>query len=157
MEKLIEHFAESGEEYEAILACKDYCQNDGIASCSCKPIIEVRKKLFQYESTGLEPDEIKKMVQDCKLCTENENFVQNKFGYCFYSLGPCPLIYNLYVHPQYRRCGSSKRLLELAIGEIRESGYNGEIYVQVKPKENSISLNGLTEYYKRMGLTIFEK
>jgi hypothetical protein len=39
------------------------------------------------------------------LCEEGENFIQNKFGYCFYSLKSCPIIYNLYVQPQYRRHG----------------------------------------------------
>ena len=55
-----------------------------------------------------------------KLYSESENFIQNKFGYCFYSLGPCPLIYNLYVHPQYRRKGHSSKLLMFAISEIRK-------------------------------------
>lgn len=73
MEKLIEHFTKNGEEYEAILACKNHCKNGGIASCSCKPIIEVRKKLFQYESTGLKPDEIPQLKSEVEqLTAENE-------------------------------------------------------------------------------------
>ena len=58
MEKLIEHFAENGEEHEAVSECKDKCLNHGIPSCHCGPMMKVRKKLFQYESTGLMPDEI---------------------------------------------------------------------------------------------------
>lgn len=90
------------------------------------------------------------------LCEENENFIQNKFGYCFYSLGYYPLIYNLYVHPQYRNCGNSKALLELVIREIRKSGYEGEIRIQAKPRENSIGMADLTKYYKGLGLAIYD-
>jgi ribosomal protein S18 acetylase RimI-like enzyme len=89
-----------------------------------------------------------------ELCEENENFVQNKFGYCFYTLGAHPLIYNLYVHPQYRRHGHSCKLLQLVKGEIWNSGYEGEIRIQAEPQENSIKLTDLVEYYKSMGLTV---
>lgn len=87
---------------------------------------------------------------------ENENFIQTKFGYCFYSLDDCPFIYNLYVCPQYRRCGHSRMLLGLVINEIRKSGYEGEIRIQAKPREDSISLVDLTRYYKSMGLVIYK-
>ena len=90
------------------------------------------------------------------LCNENENFIQTKFGYCFYALGPCPLVYNLYVHPQYRRGGHSRTLLKLAINEIRKSGYKGTIGIQAEPREDSIGLVDLTRYYKSMGLTVCE-
>lgn len=90
------------------------------------------------------------------LCSESENFVQNKFGYCFYSLGPCHLIYNLYVLPEYRRRGHSKRLLELAISEIRKSGYCGKICIEADPREGSIGIKELTKYYKSMGLTVLQ-
>ena len=89
-----------------------------------------------------------------QLCAKNENFIQNKFGYCFYSLGACPLIYNLYIYPEYRLSGNSKNILEIVISEIRKNGYSSEIYIQAIPKEESISLEDLTKYYKRMGLFI---
>jgi len=87
---------------------------------------------------------------------ENENFIQNKFGYCFYTLDSSPLIYNLYVHPQYRHHGHSRTLLQLAIGEIWKSGYEGEIHMQAKPREDSIGLVDLIKYYKSMGLVIYD-
>ena len=90
------------------------------------------------------------------LCAENENFIQTKYGYCFYVMDSRPFIYNLYVHPQYRRHGCSKVLLGLVIGEIQKSGYKGEIGIQAEPRENSIGLEYLTEYYKSMGLIVFE-
>lgn len=88
------------------------------------------------------------------LCAENENFIQSKFGYCFYSLGSQPFIYNLYVHPQYRRCGHSRMLLKLVISQIRKGGCGGEICIQAEPRENSIGLVDLTRYYKNLGLTV---
>jgi hypothetical protein len=62
MEKLIEHFMENGEDNEAILECKEQCLNKGIPSCHCEPMMKVRGKLFQYESTGLEPEEIPQWI-----------------------------------------------------------------------------------------------
>lgn len=87
---------------------------------------------------------------------ENENFIQNKFGHCFYTLGSDPLIYNLYVHPQHRRHGHSRMLLELVIAEIRRIGYKGEISIQAEPREGNIGLADLTKYYQGMGLAIYE-
>jgi GNAT superfamily N-acetyltransferase len=86
---------------------------------------------------------------------KNENFIQNKFGYCFYALEePYPIIYNLYVHSQYRKCGYSRILLQYVINEIRKDGYIGEIMIKAEPQENSISLDILIKYYKSMGLKI---
>lgn len=108
--------------------------------------------------------------ENCTVCNEWLNFQTFAKWYDknFYDIGHGRMhidkdilhkgnkVYNLYVHPQYRHCGHSKRLLELVIGEIRKGGYNGEIFVQAKPKENSIDLNSLIEYYQHMGLTVFE-
>ena len=91
-----------------------------------------------------------------ELCSENENFIQTKFGYCFYSLENPPFIYNLYIHPKYRGQGHSKWLLNLIIHEIREKGYTEEIHIQAEPKDNSISLTDLKKYYERMGLVVDE-
>jgi GNAT superfamily N-acetyltransferase len=89
-------------------------------------------------------------------CAKDENFIQNKFGYCFYTFDIPPIIYNLYVHPQYRCCGHSQELLKLVIAEIRKSGYKGKTCIQAAPKENSIRQIELEAYYKRMGLTIYD-
>lgn len=88
-----------------------------------------------------------------QLCAEDENFVQTKYGFCFYTLDAQPLIYNLYVHPQYRRHGYSHVLLELVINEIRKRDQR-KIYIQAEPRENSIGLADLAKYYKSMGLIV---
>ncbi|MHA1304080.1 MAG: GNAT family N-acetyltransferase [Candidatus Heimdallarchaeaceae archaeon] len=87
-------------------------------------------------------------------CGKYENFIQTKFGYCFYCIEPTPLIYNLYVHPQYRKRGHSKMLLQYVMNEIKRTGYEGEIGIQVAPREASIDSEHLTDYYIRMGLKI---
>jgi GNAT superfamily N-acetyltransferase len=87
----------------------------------------------------------------------NEDFVQIKQGYCFYQLKPIALIYNLYVFPKYRQKGYSKILLNFVISMIKQTGYTGNIYVEPKPKENSINVVDLIKYYKSMGLTILNK
>ena len=82
-----------------------------------------------------------------------EDFIQNRFGYCFYEIKKnTALIYNLYIHPEYRRQGRAKKLLRILINEIREMGYVGEIEIDVAPKENSISLEKLSSFYMKMGL-----
>ena len=87
---------------------------------------------------------------------ENENFIHNKYGYCYYYIKPgSAIIFNLYVEPVYRKRGHAKHLIEMVIREIRESGYNKEIQIEACPRENSISEENLISFYKKMGLGIF--
>lgn len=87
-----------------------------------------------------------------------ENFIHDKYGYCYYCVKPYknPIIYNLYTEPKYRMQGHAKRHLEFVIREIRATGYTGIIEVQVRPRENSISPDKLTDLYNRLGLTIIQ-
>ena len=87
---------------------------------------------------------------------DNENFIHNKYGYCYYQICKTDgaIVYNLYVEPEYRRKGHAKHLIQLAINEIRETGYGKEIFIQAQPRENSINIGNLVAFYKRMGLTI---
>lgn len=85
---------------------------------------------------------------------EEEDYIQTKYGYCFYTLNPYPLIYNLYIHPKYRRQGYSKILLALVIEVIRKTGYGGRISIQANPREDSIGLSDLINYYKSLGLRV---
>lgn len=88
----------------------------------------------------------------------NENFICNKFGYCYYSLPfdkyTNALIYNLYVYPKFRKKGKATRLIQLVINEIRYAGYTGSINIEAKPRENSIKNNDLINFYTKMGLNI---
>ena len=87
---------------------------------------------------------------------ENENFIHNKYGYCYYSIEPndIAIIFNLYVEPEYRRKGHAKNLIQLVIGEIGKTGCNKEIRVEASPRENSIDAENLTAFYESMGLKI---
>ena len=88
---------------------------------------------------------------------DQSNFIQNKFGYCFYVVDDddhSALIYNLFVHPIYRKQGNAKNLLKLVINQIRESGYDKEIRIEAIPRENSISTKDLICFYERLGLQI---
>ena len=83
-----------------------------------------------------------------------EDFVQNKFGYCFYEVHETTaLIYNLYVHPEYRQQGKAKMLLMHVINEIK-AGYKGTIKIETIPRENSICLKKLSSFYEKMGLKV---
>lgn len=84
-----------------------------------------------------------------------EDFVQNRFGYCFYEVQESTaLIYNLYVHPEYRLQGRAKVLLNHVINEIREAGYMKEIEIEVIPREDSINTEKLCSFYESLGFII---
>ena len=87
-----------------------------------------------------------------------ENFVHDKYGYCYYSLEPnkTPVIFNLFIEPEYRRIGHAKRLLKYIIREIRDSGYKGAIEIEAIPREASISLIKLFTFYKSLDLKVIE-
>lgn len=88
-----------------------------------------------------------------------DNFIQTKYGYCYYEIEPGenPIIFNLYVYPQYRRKGQAKKLLQYVINEIRSAGYEGKIDIKVSPRENSISAENLTLFYEEMKLNIINR
>lgn len=86
-----------------------------------------------------------------------EDFIQNRFGYCFYECKKdSALIYNLFVYPEFRRQGKAKRLLRLVINEIRDSGYAGAINITVSPKDESVNIDRLSSFYQILGLKITE-
>jgi len=62
----------------------------------------------------------------------NDDFIHNKFGYCYYEIEPGknPIIFNLYVHPEYRRKGHAKQILEYVIGAnvIFDSPYSKQFF-----------------------------
>ena len=88
------------------------------------------------------------------------NFIHTPYGYCYYDLdkpvsdGGTYLIYGLWVYPEYRKHGHSKRMLQFLIDEIRETGYSGPIYIKAEPEDNSISVEDLEKYYMKMGLNV---
>ena len=88
----------------------------------------------------------------------NEDFIHNRFGYCFYTMVDDettePFIYNLYVHEEYRRIKKKKKLLKYIINEIREAGYRGSIKIEAIPKDDSIPLEKLIEFYESLGLEV---
>jgi len=90
------------------------------------------------------------------MADEDFNFIHDKYGYCHYTIGGnfAPLIYNLFVDPQYRRQGNATRLLQYVIAELRRLGFDGPIYVEARPREDSISIADLTAFYAKFELTI---
>ena len=85
-----------------------------------------------------------------------EDFIQTRCGYCFYEVEPGknPIIFNLYVHLQFRRQGHAKELLDYVMGKIRQTGWSGDIDIEVAPREESISAENLEQFYRKMGLNL---
>ncbi len=86
----------------------------------------------------------------------SENFIHTKYGYCYYALdgnGPA-VIYNLYVHPEYRRQGRARKLLQSVISKIRAAGYSGLITIEAKPRDGSIDVGTLARFYENVGLRV---
>ncbi len=88
------------------------------------------------------------------------NYIHTSGGHCYYELdkpveeGGTYLVYNLYVHEEYRGKGYAKRMLQYVIDEIRGTGYTGKIYVKAESYLTSISNRDLAKFYTRMGLTV---
>jgi GNAT superfamily N-acetyltransferase len=91
----------------------------------------------------------------CDLSSE-ENFIHTKHGYCYYALGENPIIYGLYVEPEYRRQGHARDFLRYSIYAIRATGYAGEIKIEAAPREGSVDLPSLVCFYQAMGLTVIQ-
>lgn len=70
--------------------------------------------------------------------------------------GAVPSIYGLYVNPPSRRRGVARALLLRVMTEIRSEDWDGEILIQAKPSEGSISKSDLTVFYQSLGLTVVE-
>jgi hypothetical protein len=89
---------------------------------------------------------------------QNENFIHIKQGWCYWTLEPYPLIYNLFVDPKYRNQGWAKHLLRMVKQEIDKIvGYPGIIQIQAEPaepKEAGIDKSRLIEFYKHEGLKV---
>jgi len=86
----------------------------------------------------------------------HENFYHDKYGYCYYSVeeNKKPIIFNLYIEPEYRRKGHARKHLQFVIEKIREAGYLGKIQIEPMPKENYIDVKKLISFYESMGLEI---
>ena len=76
-----------------------------------------------------------------ELRDEQDEFVHTKYGWCYYTHAkPTPLIYNLFVHPEYRGLGKGKRLLKMAVFEIMSNGHvaGDTIQIEASPTEPGI-------------------
>jgi GNAT superfamily N-acetyltransferase len=86
---------------------------------------------------------------------DNENFIQNKYGHCYYCVcDGCAMLFNLYVEKEHRRKGHAKEIINLVVGEIRKLGYTKEIQIVACPREESISREDLVSFYVKMGLSV---
>ncbi len=82
--------------------------------------------------------------------------IKKKFGHCCYSFEDNYVyIYNLLILPEYRNKGMARIILQIAIDEIRKTGYIGEIAIVAKSKEKCIDIERLKKFYKSMNLQVF--
>lgn len=88
--------------------------------------------------------------------SEYENFYHDKYGYCYYEMGAfsTPIIYGLFVEPEYRRSGHACRLLNEVIKILRAAGYTNTIHIQAAPGEDGIDRDRLVAFYESLGLTV---
>jgi len=92
------------------------------------------------------------------------HWIENEFGYCCYVFDHDNTkenklyaeVFHLRVYPEFRKQGKSRKILQEAIDSIRKTGYSDEIRIEALPEENSISLEELTLFYKRMGFKIYK-
>lgn len=87
-----------------------------------------------------------------------EDFIQNRFGYCFYYIkDDYAAIYNLFIWPKYRLKGHARKILQQVIREIKESGYDGSIGIETIPGDTSIDKERLRLFYEGLGLLVLNK
>ena len=65
-------------------------------------------------------------------------------------------IWGLYVSHEFRCAGKAKKLLLKVIKVIRDLGYSGEIQIVAKSEEPGICDERLKNFYKSMGLKVFD-
>lgn len=87
--------------------------------------------------------------------------ISNNYGHCEYefekdSIGDYVHIFNLWIHPNFRRQGKAKELLLETIKAIRNTGWNDSIKIVASPSDDSISKDNLIKFYGSMGLEVFE-
>jgi ribosomal protein S18 acetylase RimI-like enzyme len=79
-------------------------------------------------------------------------------GWCYWALEPYPLVYNLWVVPECRGQGYGRKLLRMAVAEIRASvGNERKIKVQAIPFDKGIYKSRLKRFYRSEGLVVMEK
>lgn len=61
---------------------------------------------------------------------------------------------NLYVKPEYRNCGYARELMEYAVAQIEKDFPGLEIKIVACPKEDSVDLTQLCEFYDSFDLTV---
>ena len=113
--------------------------------------------IVELEAEVAKKKESKSKISD-SISETNEDFIHTKFGYCYFEMefGKNPIVFNLYVHPEYRKTGQAKKLLQYVINEIRQTGYSGVIDIEATPREQSIDREKLSDFYSGMGLHVLE-
>lgn len=82
--------------------------------------------------------------------------IKKYYGYVFYEFKDDYVhLFNLYVYKKYRGNGLSRKLLEQAISEIRETGWEKEISIVAICRENCMTQEQLVDFYTRMGLDVY--
>ncbi|MHC1722756.1 MAG: GNAT family N-acetyltransferase [Aminipila sp.] len=98
------------------------------------------------------------MSKTCINCIPRDNcdFIINQYGYCCYCIksDSYALIFNLYIHKEFRRLGHAKEIIKMCITAIRKRGYEKEITIEAEPRENSIPVEDLVVFYRKMGLLV---
>lgn len=89
-----------------------------------------------------------------------DKFVHTQHGYCCYMVNSSSeaWLYNLFVEPQYRRCGHARNLLNMAIAEIRRSAvggtnFTGTIFIEATPTSDIPPMK-LIAFYKSLNLCV---
>ena len=86
MNRLTEMWEENGQIYGCFTPCKEKCLNNHKPSCRCDVVIDVMKRLAQYENTGLTTERVQELKekQIPKPPVEKVNPKYKALGKCFY-------------------------------------------------------------------------
>jgi GNAT superfamily N-acetyltransferase len=84
---------------------------------------------------------------------KKDGYIKNDFGSCKWSFeGDYLHIHSLFVNKKYRRMGHARFLLLRTIEDIKDSGWNLDIYIVADPTDNSVDKVKLSNFYNNLGL-----
>lgn len=88
-----------------------------------------------------------------------ERYIATEYGHVYYDVDnyEIPLVYRLYVAPEFRRQGKARLLLSTVIGMIRQLGFSCSIMIHAEPfGDCAMSKEQLEDFYASAGLIVVQ-
>ena len=88
-----------------------------------------------------------------------ERYIATEYGHVYYDVDSyeIPLVYRLYVDPEFRRQGKARLLLSIVTDVIRKLGFTCSIMIHAEPfGDCQMSKEQLEDFYLSAGLIVVQ-